>query len=83
MPRPCRRCPSATSQSLEENAPGPFAGGSRVEDTLQALTATPQADGRRPGLQAESATDSGAHLPRATTQLVTTPSRLPPAAPRG
>lgn len=30
----------------------------------------------------ESAADAGAHRPRATTQLVTVPSRLPPAAPR-
>lgn len=81
MPRPCRRCLSATSQSLEENAPWRFAGGSQSEDTLRALTATPQADGPRPGLSAQSAADSGAHLPQATTQMVTTPSRLPPAAP--
>lgn len=72
-PRPCSRCLLATSLSPEKNAPRRFAGGHWIEDTLQALTATPQADGRRPGLPMESAADAGAHRPRATTQLVTVP----------
>lgn len=66
-----RRTPS---DGLQE-APEPS------EDTLQALTATPQADSPRPSQWRARQTPVPTG-PQATTQLVPVPSRLPPAAPR-